>query len=60
MRMELLLLTAKEHSFFYENSNIDVCDFIDKPGGEFQKGNYMVNVYDDGLKLLGTNKFTLK
>jgi len=25
-----------------------------------KKGNYMVNVYDDGLKLLGTSKFTLK
>jgi len=46
--------------FYYENRSLDVCDFIDKPASEFQKGNYMVNVYDNGLKLLGTSKFQLK
>jgi len=51
---------SKETAFYYENNNLDVCDFINKPSGDFQKGNYMVNVYDDKLKLLGTSKFTLK
>lgn len=51
---------SKGTSFYYENQNLDVCDFINKPAGDFQKGNYMVNVYDNGLKLLGTSKFTLK
>ncbi len=51
---------SKGTNFYYENSNLDVCDYINKPAGDFQKGNYMVNVYDDGLKLLGTSKFTLK
>ncbi len=51
---------SKGTSFYYENSSLDVCDYINKPAGDFQKGNYMVNVYDDGLKLLGTSKFTLK
>ena len=51
---------SKGTLFYYENSDIDVCDFLDKPASGFQKGNYMVNVYDDRLKLLGTNKFTLK
>ncbi|MDT0607382.1 hypothetical protein [Croceitalea rosinachiae] len=51
---------TKGTSFYYENSSLDVCDYINKPAGDFQKGNYMVNVYDDGLKLLGTSKFTLK
>jgi hypothetical protein len=51
---------SKGTSFYYENKSLDVCDYINKPPGEFQKGNYMVNVYDDGLKLLGTSKFTLK
>ena len=50
----------KGTSFYYENSSLDVCDYINKPASNFQKGNYMVNVYDDGLKLLGTSKFTLK
>ncbi len=51
---------TKGTNFYYENSSLDVCDYINKPAGDFQKGNYMVNVYDDGLKLLGTSKFTLK
>ena len=51
---------SKGTNFYYENKSLDVCDYIDKPTGDFQKGNYMVNVYDDGLKLLGTSKFTLK
>ena len=51
---------SKGTNFYYENADLDVCDFINKPAGDFQKGNYMVNVYDDGLKLLGTSKFTLK
>lgn len=51
---------SKGTSFYYENNNLDVCDYINKPAGDFQKGNYMVNVYDDNLKLLGTSKFTLK
>jgi len=51
---------SKGTAFYYENQNLDVCDFINKPAGDFQKGNYMVNVYDDKLRLLGTSKFTLK
>ncbi|WP_430907738.1 hypothetical protein [Maribacter sp. 2-571] len=51
---------SKGTNFYYENKTLDVCDYINKPSSEFQKGNYMVNVYDDGLKLLGTSKFSLK
>lgn len=51
---------TKGTSFYFENSSLDVCDYVNKPSGDFQKGNYMVNVYDDGLKLLGTSKFVLK
>lgn len=51
---------TKGTSFYFENSSLDVCDYVNKPAGDFQKGNYMVNVYDDGLKLLGTSKFSLK
>ncbi|UJH67143.1 hypothetical protein [Allomuricauda sp. SCSIO 65647] len=51
---------SKGTNFYYENNSLDVCDYINKPSGDFQKGNYMVNVYDDKLKLLGTSKFTLK
>ncbi|MGB5819135.1 MAG: hypothetical protein WBG90_06585 [Saonia sp.] len=51
---------SKGTNFYYENKSLDVCDYINKPSGDFQKGNYMVNVYDDRLKLLGTSKFALK
>jgi hypothetical protein len=51
---------SKSTSFYYENKPLDVCDYIGKPSGDFQEGNYMVNVYDNGLKLLGTSKFELK
>ncbi|SIQ75734.1 hypothetical protein [Maribacter ulvicola] len=51
---------SKQTGFYYENKSLDVCDYISKPSGDFQDGNYMVNVYDDQLKLLGTSKFMLK
>lgn len=51
---------SKGTNFYYENRNLDVCDYINKPATGFQSGNYMVNVYDDGLRLLGTSKFTMK
>jgi hypothetical protein len=51
---------SKGTNFYYENKNLDVCDFIKKPNGDFAEGNYMVNVYDDKMKLLGTSKFALK
>lgn len=51
---------SKGTDFYYENQDLDVCDFINKPAGDFQTGNYMVNVYDDKLKLLGTSRFALK
>tara|TARA_R110000796_G_scaffold88850_7_gene192143 strand:- start:20167 stop:21054 length:888 start_codon:yes stop_codon:yes gene_type:complete len=51
---------SKSTAFYYENKALDVCDYISKPASDFQKGNYMVNVYDNKLKLLGTSKFALK
>lgn len=51
---------TKATNFYYENANLDVCDYVSTYSGEFVSGNYMVNVYDDKLKLLGTNKFALK
>lgn len=47
-------------NFYYENGALDVCDYIGKPATGFQEGDYMVNVYDDALNLLGTSTFTLK
>lgn len=54
------LTYSKSTNFYYENSTLDVCDYIEKPFAAFQKGNYMVNVYDGNLRLLGTSKFKLR
>ena len=54
------LTYSKGTNFYYENDALDVCDYINKPSGDFQDGNYMVNVYDNKLKLLGTSSFELK
>lgn len=50
---------SKSTAFLYENSAIDVCDYVSATE-DFPKGNYMVNVYDNALRLLGTSTFTLK
>jgi len=51
---------SKGTNFYYENKALDVCDYINKPAGDFQKGKYMVNIYDNKLTLLATNQFSLK
>ena len=51
---------TKNSAVYYENAALDVCDYISNYTGEFKEGNYMVNVYDDSLKLLGTSRFELK
>ena len=46
--------------FNYENSNLDICEFVVVRGDErFEKGRYVINVFNNN-KLLSTNTFTLK
>jgi len=54
------LSVSKVTAFYYENDTLDVCDYVGSTTGEFAKGNYMVNVYDNDLELIGTSKFFLK
>lgn len=54
------LSVSKVTAFYYENDTLDVCDYVGSSNGEFAKGNYMVNVYDNDLELIGTSKFFLK
>lgn len=51
---------SKVTNFYYENSQLDVCDFVESKSGEFEKGTYMVNVYDSELELIGSSKYLLK
>jgi hypothetical protein len=43
--------------FNYENSSLDVCEFVDSSG--FEKGRYIVNVFNKA-ELISTSEFTLK
>ncbi|WBU88883.1 hypothetical protein [Cellulophaga omnivescoria] len=54
------LTYSKATAFYYENRTLDICDYVNKPTGDFQKGNYMAIVYDSKLKILGKSEFTLK
>ena len=54
------LSVSKVTAFYYENDTLDVCDYVGSASGEFAKGSYMVNVYDNDLELIGTSKFFLK
>lgn len=54
------LTYSKATAFYYENRTLDICDYVNKPAGDFQKGNYMAIVYDSKLKILGKSEFTLK
>ena len=54
------LKVSKVTAFYYENQTLDVCDYVENAGIYFPKGNYMVNIYDNDLELIGTSKFFLK
>ncbi|MBC9795999.1 hypothetical protein [Sinomicrobium weinanense] len=51
---------SKISTFYYENAALDVCDYVDKEGEGFAKGNYEVKVFDSKLRELGSSSFTLK
>jgi len=51
---------SKVSNFFFENSVLDVCDFVSKSESNFAKGNYEVKVFDSKLRELSTSKFALK
>lgn len=54
------LTYSKVSTFYYENAALDVCDYVDKEGEGFEKGNYQVKVFDSKLRELGSSAFTLK
>lgn len=45
--------------FNYESDNLDICDFVEARGDGFEKGRYIVNVFDQN-NLVSTSQFTLK
>jgi hypothetical protein len=45
--------------FNYESDNLDICDFVEARGDGFEKGRYIVNVFDQN-NLVSTSQFELK
>ncbi|TXE11710.1 chromosome partitioning protein ParA [Seonamhaeicola algicola] len=45
--------------FNYENANLNVCEFVVKADEDFEKGRYVVNIYNE-KDLVSTSEFTLK
>lgn len=46
--------------FNYENNSLDVCEFVlDRGEGTFEKGRYMINVFNE-KNLISSDEFTLK
>ncbi|MEZ0006352.1 cell division protein FtsB [Flavobacterium sp. 28YEA47A] len=43
----------------YENKAVDVCEFLDGNGVDFEKGTYFVNIFDKGT-LVSKTSFALK
>jgi len=43
----------------YNNQTVDVCEFLDGKGKDFEKGSYFVNIFDKG-ELVSKTSFTLK
>jgi hypothetical protein len=47
-------------SFNYENSNLDICEFVEATGADkFEKGRYAINIFD-GPRLVSTSEFELR
>ncbi|TWO32994.1 chromosome partitioning protein ParA [Seonamhaeicola sediminis] len=45
--------------FNYENANLNVCEFVTTKGQDYEKGRYVVNVFNH-KDLVSTSEFTLK
>jgi hypothetical protein len=45
--------------FNYENDNLDICEFVEAKGKNFEKGRYIVNVFDQN-NLVSSSQFVLK
>ncbi len=43
----------------YNNESVNVCEFLDGQGVDFEKGNYFVNIFDKS-ELVSKTSFTLK
>lgn len=45
--------------FNYESDNLDICEFVEAKGKDFEKGRYIINVFDQN-NLVSSSQFELK
>lgn len=45
--------------FNYENANLNICEFVNTKNADFEKGRYVVNVFNE-KDLVSSSEFTLK
>lgn len=45
--------------FNYTGKNLDICEFVKPRGKKFEKGRYIVNIFDEAI-LVSSSKFMLK
>ena len=43
----------------YDNKAVDVCEFLDGKGKDFEKGTYFVNIFDKS-ELVSKTSFSLR
>jgi len=56
---EKTVVYSKISKFYYENTELDICENIAPIGGDFEAGTYQVNVYDK-TDLIAQTSFVLK
>ena len=56
---ETILKYSYVSTFTYDNELLDVCDFVSAEEGDYEKGTYSVNVFDQQT-LVASSTFTLK
>ena len=56
---ETILKYSYVSAFTYDNELLDVCDFVSAEEGDYEKGVYTVNVFDQQT-LVASSTFTLK
>ncbi|EID72696.1 hypothetical protein [Imtechella halotolerans] len=47
-------------NFYFENTALDVCEYLSKSSAGFTGGNYEIKIFDTKLNELGSTKFSLK
>ena len=56
---EKILNYSLSSKFNYKGENMDICEFVEPRGDKFEKGRYVVNIFD-GAALVSSSQFILR